>query len=141
AMAEYVVAAMVLLARGWRRWVEAETERRWLDRVAPTGVTLRGKRVGIVGYGSVGRHVAAACKPLGMEVWATRRTPTLDATEPVDRMVPAAELDTLLAASDFVVVAVSLNATTRRLIDEARLAAMRPGAFLVNVTRGEVVDQ
>jgi phosphoglycerate dehydrogenase-like enzyme len=141
AMAEYVVAAMVLLAREWSRFVDAQHERRWVDRLESTGGTLRGKRAGIVGYGSVGRHVAAACKALGMEVWATRRTPTLDAIEPVDRMVPASELETLLAASDFVVVAASLNSTTRRLIDGTTLAAMRPGAFLVNVSRGGLVDQ
>jgi phosphoglycerate dehydrogenase-like enzyme len=131
---------MVMLARGFAGWAEAQRERRWLPRLAPSGATLDGKQVGVIGYGSVGRQLAVACKALGMRVWASRRTPVAVAGEPLDRWVPADELPELLAASDFVVVAAALNSTTRGLLGEAELRAMKRGALLVNVARGELID-
>jgi phosphoglycerate dehydrogenase-like enzyme len=141
AMAEYALAAMVFLARGFGRWVDAQRSATWLERTDATGSTLHGKQVGIVGYGSVGRHLAAACKALGMTVWATRRTPGFVSAEPLDRLLPSESLPEMLAVSDFVVVAASLNATTRGILDAETLAAVKPGAFLVNVARGGLMDQ
>jgi phosphoglycerate dehydrogenase-like enzyme len=76
-----------------------------------------------------------------MNVWATRRKPMLTAGEPVDRLLPAGGLHELLGASDYVVVTASLNSTTRHLLGEAEFRAFKPGAVLVNVARGGVVDQ
>lgn len=140
AMAEYCIAAMVMLSRGFRMWIEAQRKRAWLDRLAPSGAALHGKQLGIVGYGSVGRHLAVAAKALGMTVWATRRTPGFVSAEPLDRLLPAAGLDELLAASDVVAVAAGLNSSTRRLLDADAFAAAKPGVLLVNVARGGLVD-
>jgi len=76
-----------------------------------------------------------------MEVWGCRRTPILPTAEPLDRLLPAADLPALLEACDVVVLTASLNSTTRHLIGAPELARMRPGAILVNVARGGVVDQ
>ena len=141
AMAEYALAAMVMLARGFPAWLAAQRERRWVERVAPAGHPLHGRQVGIVGYGAVGRHLATACRALGMRVWATRRTPIFTSGEPIDRLLPPEELPLLLSESDFVLLAASLNSTTRNLIGAAELAAMKPTAFLINVARGGLVDQ
>jgi phosphoglycerate dehydrogenase-like enzyme len=141
AMAEYAVAAMVFLARDVIGLLDAQRKRHWLERVAPTGTTLHGKQVGIIGYGSIGRHLARACSALGMRVWATRRTPLFTSSEPLERWLPPSQLPELLTASDFVVVAASLNSTTLNLLGEAEFRAMKPGAFLVNVARGGLVDQ
>lgn len=141
AMAEYIVGAMVMLARPWRRWIVGQASRDWEPRRAPSGVELRGKTIGIVGYGAVGRQVAQACRALGMSVWAIRRTPIFASSEPVDRLLGPSGLYELLEASDVVAVCASLNASTRSLLGEAEFGAMRPGSFLVNVARGEVVDQ
>ena len=154
-MVEYVVAAMVMLSRPFPLWQDAARAHRWLDRFDTAGDSryfrpqlpwtsggeLQGKQVGIIGYGSVGRYLATVCKALGMRVWATRRTPSFSTGEPVDRLLTADELPLLLETSDFLVLAASLNATTRHLIDAAALRRMKKGAFLVNVARGEVVDQ
>jgi phosphoglycerate dehydrogenase-like enzyme len=140
AMAEYVVAGMVAIARDLRRLIAQQEEGRW-NHEEVSGVELYGKRVGIIGFGATGRYIAAVCKALGMEVWATKRTPMLTEGEPVDRLLPADALHELLGASDYVVVAASLNSTTRHLLGAAEFSAMKHGAGLVNVARGGLVDQ
>ncbi len=140
AMVEYALAAMVAVARDFRRLFAQQDERRW-NHEPIAGRELHGTRVGIVGYGATGRYLATICKALGMEVWATRRTPIITAGEPLDRLLPIGELHELLAASDYVVVTASLNSTTRHLLGEAEFRACKPGAVLVNVARGGVVDQ
>lgn len=139
AMAEYVVAASILLARNLPGWLEGQRERRWLDGDAFDASLLRGKRIGIIGYGAVGREIAAAAKALGMEVWATKRTPVFASGEPVDRLLPADGLHELLASSDVVVLSASLNRSTRAVIGEAEFGAMKPTAILVNVARGDLI--
>ena len=102
---------------------------------------LRGKRLGIVGYGAVGRELAAAARALGMSVWATKRSPLFLSAEPLDRLLPPDGLGEMLAESDAVVLCASLNRTTRHLIGEGELAAMKPTAILVNVGRGGLIDE
>jgi phosphoglycerate dehydrogenase-like enzyme len=141
AMTEYAIAGMVLMTRHFGVWFNSQRDHRWPKRSGTSGRELRGKQVGIVGYGHVGRHIATACQALGMTVWATRRTPMIASGEPVDRLLPAHELAALLESSDFVILAASLNSTTKHLLGEPELRSMKPGAFIVNVARGDIVDQ
>jgi phosphoglycerate dehydrogenase-like enzyme len=140
AMAEYAITAMVFLARGWSRWLESQRDRCWPDR-SFSGTSLRGKVLGIVGYGGVGRHLALAAKALGMTVLATRRTPMVTSAEPLDDLLPPQGLPRLLANSDFVVVSASLNSSSSGLIGDRELRAMKPAAFLINLSRGALIDQ
>lgn len=140
AMAEFVVAAMVCVARDLRRLLRQQDARTWLHEPV-SGGELYGKRLGIVGYGLTGRYLARICKALGMEVTATRRTPVPATDEPLDRLLPPERLPELLSESDYVVVTASLNSTTRHLLGEAELALLAPGAVVVNVARGGLVDQ
>jgi glyoxylate/hydroxypyruvate reductase len=140
AMAEYAIAGMVAIARDLRRLIAQQEERSWQHEPI-SGSELYEKRVGIVGYGATGRYLATICRAFGMEVWATRRTPALTVGEPVDRMLPPEGLRELLAASDFVVVTASLNSSTHHLLGEAEFSALKPGAGIVNVARGGVLDQ
>jgi phosphoglycerate dehydrogenase-like enzyme len=141
AMAEYVIGAAIALGRHLPGWLEGQRERRWLDDDAFGPFLLHGKRMGIVGYGAVGRELAAIAKGLRMEVWATKRTPIFPAGEPIDRLLPADALHELLAASDVVAICASLNRTTRALIGEPELAAMKTTTLLVNVARGGLIDE
>lgn len=140
AMAEYAFAAMVLLARRIPELLVAGSQHQWHEP-HPLGIELAGKRVGIVGYGGVGRALARLCAPAGMSVWGLRRRVTPEHDDSVERVLPTIELDELLGESDFVIVAASSNPTTRRLLERMRLEAMKPGAFLVNVARGALVDE
>lgn len=141
-LAEYCLWGITTLRRRFAAIQDMRREGKWNFDVIRQGRELRGARVGIVGYGATGRYVARACTGMGMEVWATRRTPipSLD-LEPIDRWLPAQSLLVLLGACDVVVLAASLNASTRGLIGARELAAMRPDAILVNLARGGLVDE
>jgi len=99
------------------------------------GAELRGKQLGIVGYGGIGRAVAARGRAFGMRIAYTSRTPKddLDA-EPMP-------LDRLLATSDVVSMHCPLTPETRHLIDQPALARMKRSAYLINTSRGPVVDE
>jgi len=100
---------------------------------------FRGKTLGIVGYGGIGRSTARLAKPFGMKVLAFGRHPVKEKS--VRLLRGRAGLMRLLRESDAVVLAVPLTNVTRGLIGTAELAAMRPAAALVNVARGEVVQK
>jgi phosphoglycerate dehydrogenase-like enzyme len=141
AIAEYAFAAMVMLCRGVPELVAARERRRWPEG-HPLGSELAGKRVGIVGYGGIGHALARLCAAVGMTVWALRRTPlATDEESPAQRVMTPDRLLELLAASEFVVLAASLNPSSRGLLSHAEFEAMKPGAFLVNVSRGALVDE
>ena len=102
------------------------------------GMHVTGRRVGVVGMGRIGKAVARRCHHgFGMEVLFHNRSTVTRLDFPA-RQVP---LDSLLGSADIVVLAVPGGAATRHLIGADQLAAMRPGAILVNVARGDVVDE
>jgi hypothetical protein len=98
------------------------------------GVELAGRRLGVVGYGAVGRQVAGIARALGMEVVATD-----PAVREAD--VPLVDLETLFASSDAVSLHVPLGGDTRGMIGAAELDRMRPHALLVNTSRGGLIDE
>ena len=142
-VAEHVLASLIQLARrrgavaarlqaGPSGWAAARA-------LADTGFELPGRTVGLVGYGHVGQAIARICTALAMRVLVhTRSGPGSQTGAPEVEHVSLAEL---LPRSDFVVLACPLTAHTRGLIGAAELAAMRPGACLVNVARGPVVQE
>ncbi|MCL4369905.1 MAG: D-2-hydroxyacid dehydrogenase [Chloroflexi bacterium] len=142
AMAEYSVGVMVMMARRLPAVLEETRQRKWRpQRIrAYYGEELHGKTVGVLGLGGVGRAVAEACHCLGMRVVALRRSGT--ATGGVaDRVYLPPDLLVMLAECDYVVVALPVTPETRALIGEKELRAMKPTARLVNVGRGELIDE
>jgi phosphoglycerate dehydrogenase-like enzyme len=145
-MAETVMAVMLHFARGLDHAVRAQTRREWgaaMFEGADSGVReLAGATLGMVGLGGVGREVARRAAALGMEVLAVRRRAGVGTQDPDATILTGDDaLDRLLAAADFVAVTVPSTPATRGLIGAPQLAAMRPGAVLVNVARGNVVDE
>jgi phosphoglycerate dehydrogenase-like enzyme len=133
AIAEFVLLAMLAhekhLPEVWVRDAAA-----WRRHALGT---LEGRTLGLLGFGHIGREVARRALPFGMRILAHRRTAT-----PTDLAgVATVPLATLLADSDHLVVAAPLTAATRGLLGAAALARMRPGAHLVNVSRGAILDQ
>jgi phosphoglycerate dehydrogenase-like enzyme len=111
----------------------------WVEGGAPHG-EVRGSTLGIVGYGRVGREVARRAAPFGCHVLAANRSPRA-AEDGVERVYPLAELDRMLPECDTVALCTALGPETTGLIDARRLALMKPGAFLINIARGPVVDE
>jgi phosphoglycerate dehydrogenase-like enzyme len=104
---------------------------------------LYGATAGVIGYGAIGRRTAALCRALGMRVLAMRRgSPgrALGATEGIT-FYARHQLDKLLAESDYVVLTAPLTPDTYHLIDARTLASMKPSAFLINIARGDIVDE
>jgi phosphoglycerate dehydrogenase-like enzyme len=109
---------------------------RWSEgRFDLLGLGLTGRTLGIVGYGRIGREVARLLRPWEMRIVVSQRS------DPRDADVEHVALEALLEQADVVVVACPLTPETHHLLDAARLECMKPGALLVNVARGPVVDQ
>jgi len=134
AVAEWVVAVMIDLGRGISRYAQAAREQRPL--MPFVGRELRGSTLGVIGLGRIGAQLADLALACGMRVLATTPQP-IDDRDGRIRRLPLMEL---LAASDFVVCLAPAQADTDKLMGAATFAAMRRGAFFVNASRGELVD-
>ena len=133
AVAEHALMLMLSLSRRVVEVDGAVKAGRWNVRDGFESIELRGKRMGVVGLGAIGTRLANFGRMLDMDVvCATRRQRDAD----VERL----DLDELLATSDVVQLCVPLTESTRSIIGEAQFFAMKPGALLVNTSRGAVVD-
>ena len=140
-MAEYVLASFLHFARGLH-WSYGEKQRRRFNHRAYEAVIVRDKTVCIIGAGGIGRVVANLCAGAGMRVVGTRRRLTPGAPLPANfaRLESPDELHSLLRESEFVAVCCPWTKETHHLIGPAAFAAMNSGTVLVNIARGEVVD-
>jgi glyoxylate reductase len=105
------------------------------------GSDLRGKQLGIVGLGRIGRAVAARAGAFGMRVAYTTLDPGADAQRTAEAAWTRLGLDQLLSSSDVVSLHVPLTPSTRHLVDRRAILRMKRGAYLVNTSRGPVVDE
>ncbi|MFC2035243.1 D-2-hydroxyacid dehydrogenase [Chloroflexota bacterium] len=138
-ISEVVLELMLMFVKQAPLYFHLKRERQW-RRLAP--LELRSKTVGIVGLGSIGREVARLAKAFGMRVLATRRsTRRIGRARHVDIMLPSNHLHRLLLESDFVVLTIALTSETNKLIGEEELRTMKSNAYLINVARGDVVDE
>jgi D-3-phosphoglycerate dehydrogenase len=135
---EHTFALLFALARNVPAADASMKSGEW-DRNRFLGVELQGKTLGIIGLGRIGQQVAARAKALEMEVVAY--DPFLDPEQGPRLGVELLDLDELLARADVVTLHTPLTEQTRNLLDETRLARMKPGALLVNCSRGGVVDE
>jgi phosphoglycerate dehydrogenase-like enzyme len=142
AMAEYAVAGILHFAKGLDRAI-VDRNAGAFDPRAYRPLLLQGKTACVVGAGGIGVEVGRLCAALGMRVVGTRRHPAADEPPPAgfSHIAAAAELDRLLPDSDFVVICCQWTAETTHLFNRERFALMKPGAVLVNVARGEIVDE
>jgi phosphoglycerate dehydrogenase-like enzyme len=163
-IAEYVMLMMLAVSRRLPHLLELQRERTWQPLEARE---MRDVTVGILGYGSIGRAVASLATAFGSRVLATRRRRS-DSTGPADstagtraptaggavaepgeqpdveprvELLAMDDLPRLLEQSDFVVLALPLTSDTEDLLDAEMLGRMKPGAWLINVARGRLVDE
>jgi phosphoglycerate dehydrogenase-like enzyme len=140
-IAEHVLGLMLAFARRLPALIRAQQEHRWQSPSAREVFELSGQTLAIVGFGAIGSALAERAAALGMEVIGVRRSPGATLPPNVRRMAGIADIDAVLALADHVVVTLPLTAETRGMFSSARLAAMKPGAYLYNVGRGGTVDQ
>ena len=141
AVAEYVIAAAMILLRGAYLSSGVTAEGKWPRVALSRGRELAGKTLGIVGFGGIGRLTARRARALGMHVIG------FDPQVPVDAAVWAEEytvprpFDAVLREADVVTLHVPLTPQTRGMIDARRLASMKADAILINTARGGVIDE
>lgn len=153
-IAEYVLGCIVLLSRHFVQHVR-DKDRRVYDRSRGVENDLRGKTAGLIGYGMIGRAIAQLLDGVGMRILALKRDPTRrgitgkfqwpgigdpDGLIP-DRLFYPADLDEMLAESDYVICCAPFSSETRGMMGERQLKAMKPSAYLINVSRGGLFDE
>jgi phosphoglycerate dehydrogenase-like enzyme len=140
-IAEHVLGMTIALARLLPATLRAQGQHRWAQaELEPAARTLKGQRMGIVGLGAIGLEVANIAVPFGFRVSAIRRRVGEPVPAGIDAVWTPDRLDDLLAHSDVVVIAAPHTPETKRLIGRAQIERMKPGALLVNVARGKLVD-
>jgi phosphoglycerate dehydrogenase-like enzyme len=136
-IAEYVMTMILAICRRLPQLLELQRERTWQPIEA---VELSQTTIGLVGLGGIGCEVAGLARPFGPRIVAIRRRPNADSVDGVDVLGGIEALPQLLAVSDFVVLALPLTTSTDAIIDDAALAGVKPGAWVINVARGGLVD-
>ncbi len=138
ALGEYAVAAVLYFAKNIPLMLRNQRARQWESL---TVELVRGKTFGVVGYGGIGREAARLAAALGMRVIALRRRPQTEKDSLAERIYAPHQLHELLAASDYVLMAMPNTPETRHMIGAPELHAMKDAAVLINVGRGSSVDE
>lgn len=139
AVSELVIGHMIALSRNIPKANDGIKSGRWLKKEL-VGVELRGKYLGIVGVGNIGRNLGRMAKCLRMNLIGYDIIPiNQDYVREVGMI--KTDLKTLLQNSDFVTCHVPLTDKTRHLINSETLSYMKPTAFLINTSRGEIIDE
>jgi phosphoglycerate dehydrogenase-like enzyme len=134
-VAEQTLALLLGLLRGLPVFFRAAQRKEFIRR--PTA-DLHGTTIGIAGFGGNGRRLAELLTHFHTRIWATDYFP-VDRPAHVERLLPPEQLDEVLAVCDILILCVPLTERTRGMIHARALAAMKPGAVLINVARGPVV--
>ena len=144
-VSEHAIGLMLCLCRKLHLYIRNQSEKRWerYESGAPAEQVeeLSGKTVGIVGLGRIGAEIAKKAKCLGMRVIATKRHPSSQPSTSVDLLVGPSSLEKLLTESDFVILTLPLTKETRGMIGGAQLKSMRRTSYLINVSRGKIVQE
>ena len=144
-ISEYVFGSMLMFNRSWPQMVELQAKHIWPH--FDNNHQLRERELvdhtlGIIGLGSIGRRIAQLGRAFGMRILASRSSAKAGDSDPdVDRLFPSHDLHEMLGLSDYLVIAVPLTPQTKHLIAEPELRAMTPHSYLVNIARGDVVDE
>jgi phosphoglycerate dehydrogenase-like enzyme len=153
---EYVLMSMLLYSHQHHVSLRAQVRHQWtpIGHFFARAEPLRGRTLGIIGYGAIGREAARLAQGFAMEVIALKRDPhihrdprfTFPGVGDPEGLIPRrwfgpGQCAELIALSDFIAVTLPMTSDTRNFIAARELAAARPGAYLVNVGRGEVIDQ
>ena len=143
-IAEHVMGCLLALARRLPHTLRHQEERVWLPnqltgRASPW--LIAGKTMGIIGLGTLGRAIAARAKAFDMRVIGMRRHPERDVPAGIDRVVARVDVDRLLEEADVIVLAAPWTPGTDQILDAAAIAKAKPGAVVINVARGQLMDE
>ena len=137
-LGEFALAGILFFAKDLGRMMRNQAAEKW----EPFDVAeIAGQTVGIVGYGDIGREVAARARAMGMRVVAVKRHAAAAEDAYAERIYTPAQTAEMIALADYIVVTAPLTAETRGMIGERELAAMKRSAVVINLGRGPVIDE
>ncbi len=140
AIADHSFAMLLMLTRNLAFYRESQNAGRWNEDATPSrSISLHGKTMLVAGIGGIGSEIAQRAHGFGMRVIATRRTDT-PAPEYVERLGKPDDLLKMLPAADVVAICVPLTPETDHMFNAEAFAAMKPGAYLINIARGRIID-
>ncbi len=141
AVAEHTLSLMLALARDLVRTSQKMSAGDW-PKSTYRGMELKGKTIGIVGFGSIGARVAQLCTAFGMSVLVVTRTLSDERKKYMESLgATLVDLPTLTKESDIISLHISLSAATRGLFDVSCISQMKPISYLINTSRGAVLDE
>ena len=142
-VSEFVMSAILYFAKRFKDCQKFMQTKNWTQwEVAKQMVQLKGKTIGIIGFGSLGKAIAKKAKAFDMKVIATRRLQKkVEHKKTVDELIPVSNLSHLLKNSDFVVIACPLTPVTKNMIGKRELSEMKSTAFIINIARGEIINE
>jgi phosphoglycerate dehydrogenase-like enzyme len=144
-VAEHVMALIFALAKRIPRAVRLQHKHSWGQREMwesrPRPREVAGATLGLIGLGSIGRAVCRSASSLGMKVIAAREHPEKEIPTGIQQVFSSSQIDEVLALSDYVVLCAPVTLSTQGLMNEDRFAKMKPGACLINVSRGPLIDE
>jgi phosphoglycerate dehydrogenase-like enzyme len=143
-MAEHTMGMILSFARKFPASLHYQRQHRWAQQeiwdARPRPTELKGSTLVIIGFGAIGTELAKRARAFGMRVWAVTRSGHADASL-ADWTFPAIDLAKVLPEADYIVLAAPDTPDTHHMIGASELAAMKPSACLVNVSRGGLVDE
>jgi phosphoglycerate dehydrogenase-like enzyme len=143
-IAEHVMGGLLVLSRGFNRMLHAQQQRQWIQSELTGDAwpwSLRGRNMTIVGFGTIGQEVARRAHAFGMRVTGIRRRTDQEMPSFVDRIVAPDRLKDALRGCDVLVISAPFVPETDRLIQAQQIALLNPGAIIINVARGRIIDE
>ena len=140
AIAEYAIAGLLHFAKGFD-CAFSDRARARFEHAAYAPRAAHDHTLCVIGCGGIGHEIGRLGRALGMRVIGTRATPNATSDAVFERIAPPTQMHALLAESDYVAVACQWTSATTKLLNAAAFAAMKPGAIVANVARGEIIDE
>ena len=143
AVAEYIMSIILYLSKKIQMSVDFKSLKQWTQwDIAKNIDILENKKLGIIGYGSIGKEIAKKAKAFNMKVRAVKRLQKKKiSTKYVDELLPKTYLDSILFDSDFIIIACPLTPQTKHLINEKKLNLISENSYLINISRGSIIRE
>ena len=142
-VSEYVISSILFFSKMFKDFGIFKQTKNWSQwDIAKKIIELKGKTIGIIGYGSIGKEIAKKAKVFGMNIIATRRLQKkIESNRLVNQLIPISNLNILLKNSDYVVISCPLTPLTKNLIGSKELKSMKKNAIIINVARGQIINE
>ena len=142
-VAEYVMSILLYLSKQISMSLDFQKSKQWTQwDIAKNIYTLENKKLGIIGYGSIGKEIAKKAKAFNMHVKAIRRLQkNKSSAKNIDELLPLSYLDYILSESDFIIIACPLTLDTKHLVDRKKLNLISKKSYLINISRGAIIKE